>query len=67
MSSLFLGTPSGKISDWFVNNTPSTNDKLRMVVEASDNYNGRNLGIYSAQRDVLNKPIVIDWGDGNVE
>lgn len=41
------------------------NDKLRLVVETTANYN--KSGIYSATRDDTSKPVVIDWGDGTVE
>lgn len=41
------------------------NDKLRLIVETTADY--KKSGIYSAQRDDTSKPIVIDWGDGNIE
>lgn len=41
------------------------NDKLRLVVETTSNY--KKSGIYSAERDDISKPVVIDWGDGTVE
>ena len=41
------------------------NDKLRLVVETTDQY--KKTGIYSAERNDAEKPIVIDWGDDVVE
>ena len=41
------------------------NDKLKLVVETTA---GRyRSGIYSAIRDDISKPIIIDWGDGTTE
>ena len=49
---------------WVIDNWQS-NDKLRLVIQTTSDY--KKSGIYSATRDNISKPIVIDWGDGTIE
>lgn len=66
MRKVFLGTPPPTISEWIIEHSPYVpHDKLKFAVKTNADY--KKSGIYSATRDDISKPIVIDWGDGTVE
>lgn len=60
----FLGECPASMKPVFIESY-GPNDKLRLVVETTSY--AKKSGIYSATRDNISKPIVIDWGDGTVE
>lgn len=63
---IFAGMPPKKINDWIVEHyVPAEDPDTHFTVQTTSNY--KKSGIYSAQRDDVTKPVVIDWGDGTVE
>ena len=66
MTYIFSGKPSQYVQNWLIDSIqPIINYQVRIIVETTDSH--YKLGIYLASRKDSTKPIVIDWGDGNVE